>query len=152
LKQVHSKLHHKTPGWVSDGAVFHIRIRIDASSPAPLTIPDLAAKLLGSVRFYDEQGRWYAHLVLLMPDHLHGLLSFDLRSESMARVVGDWKRYHALRDGVRWQDGFFDHRMRNCDEFDEKASYIRMNPVRGQLCQTPEAWPFVLDRRTLDQT
>ena len=144
--QFHGKLYHKTPPWVDDGAIFHIRIRVDAANALPLTEPCLAQRLLDSVRFYESRARWYPHLFLLMPDHLHALLGFDLRADSVAHIIGDWKGFHKRQNGVRWQENFFDHRIRDRAEFDEKASYIRMNPVRKRLCDATENWPFVVDR------
>jgi len=143
---MHGKLYHKTPAWVDAGAIFHIRIRVDDSNASSLTDSALAAKLLDSVRFYEDHARWYPHLFLLMPDHLHALLSFDLRADSITHVIADWKGFHKKRNGILWQDNFFDHRIRRREEFGEKAYYIRMNPVRKGLCSATENWPFVLDR------
>ena len=103
------KLYHKTPAWVSDGAIFHIRLRVNDSNALPLTEEHLAQELLGR----------------------------------------DWKAFHKRLNGVRWQENFFDHRIRNREEFDEKACYIRMNPARKGLCQTAEDWLFVLDRTSV---
>ena len=147
--KMHGKLYHKTPAWVVDGAIFHIRIRVDDSNSVPLTHEPLAERLLDSVRFYEESARWYPHLFLLMPDQLHALLAFDLRADSMAHVIGDWKGFHKRKNGVMWQENFFDHRIRHREECDEKAFYIRMNPVRKGLCQSAEDWRFVLDRTTM---
>jgi putative transposase len=88
--------------------------------------------------------RWYAWLFVLMPDHLHAILSFS-QDVSMSRVLGDWKKYHEHKTGICWQDGYFDHRLRSDDEFVEKAHYIRMNPVRAGLCALPTAWPWVAE-------
>lgn len=38
---------------------------------------------------------------------------------------------------------FFDHRLRNFRDEDEKISYILMNPVRQGLCERAEDWPWV---------
>lgn len=146
---IHSKLHHKTPPWVTDGTIFHIRIRVGEGNALPITDPPAAKGLLDSVRLYETKGRWYVHLFLLMPDHLHALLSFDLRHDAMSHVVADWKGFHSRKNGIGWQDNFFDHRIRSREEFDEKAHYIRMNPVRQGLCKAPEEWPFVVDRTTI---
>ena len=59
----------------------------------------------------------------------------------MSRVVGEWKRYQTRDMGIIWQDNYFDHRFRNDDEYIEKAHYIRMNPVRKELCVKSEEWP-----------
>jgi putative transposase len=53
--------------------------------------------------------RWHITLFLLMPDHLHALLSFA-RDESMSEVIRGWKRFHRRTNQVVWQEGYFDHR------------------------------------------
>jgi putative transposase len=78
-----------------------------------------------------------------MPDHLHAILSFPSET-AMSRVVGDWKRYQG-QHGIVWQQGYFDHRIRNGSQDVEKRQYIRMNPVRRELCRTPEEWAWVCE-------
>ena len=78
-----------------------------------------------------------------MPDHIHALLSFP-QSERMVKVVADWKRFVARQTGIEWQKGFFDHRLRHDESFEEKAQYIRMNPVRAGMARRSEEWPHVL--------
>lgn len=78
-----------------------------------------------------------------MPDHLHALLTF-LNDKAMGTVVASWKGYQAKHFGIKWQDNYFDHRIRNQGELQEKAAYIRLNPVRKNLCLTEEAWPWML--------
>jgi putative transposase len=77
-----------------------------------------------------------------MPDHLHALLAFP-SGQSMAKVMRDLKRYVAKQTGIEWQDGFFDHRLRQEESLEQKAGYIRMNPVRAGLVSEPEAWAYV---------
>ena len=101
-------------------------------------------RLLPSVTFYHEHAHWYAWLFVLMPDHVHALLSFEQKM-SMSRVLGEWKKYHERKTGVGWQDGYFDHRLRSEDEFIEKSSYIRMNPVRAGLCAAATDWPWIVE-------
>src|SRR6476620_3195816 len=103
------KLHHKTPSWVEDGAVFHVRVRAELGGKGDLIDRGHGSALLDSVRLYHQCGRWFCHLFLLMPDHCHALLAFP-REEAMSRVVGDWKRFHTQRLAVKWQEGYFDHR------------------------------------------
>jgi putative transposase len=143
----HGKLHHRTPGWVATGTRFHIRLRSEYGQ-RPLTNPELAAIFLRSAQYYHQEMRWYVWLFLLMPDHLHAILSFP-QEAAMGRVVGDWKRYLANETGVRWQDNYFDHRLRSEDEFIAKCHYIRMNPVRKGLCSQPEQWAWMLDLRSI---
>jgi REP element-mobilizing transposase RayT len=143
-KEYPSRLFHKTPSWVEDGAVFHIRIRCAAENEVVLIQPDIPEALLSSAGFYTEKERWFAHLFLLMPDHIHALISFP-EDQVMSRTVADWKRYQNKLHGICWQDNFFDHRIRNTAEYLEKAAYIRNNPVVKGLCADPESWPWVYE-------
>ena len=135
------RLHHKTPPWVEDRAIFHIRIRASTAQTRPLTNPDLAKPLLDSVAFYHRQQKWSCYLIVVLPDHLHGLFSFG-RTSGMARVIADWKRFHHRHTGIIWQDNFFDHRIRNAASFAETYAYIERNPVALELCASPDDWPY----------
>ena len=144
LKHYPDRLYHRVPGWVPLGSVFHIRIRTTPDQRPPLTDPTLAQTILESIQGYVEKDLWFAHLVLLMPDHLHGLLSFN-PEKGMSRVVGEWKKLHRRVNGIRWQENFFDHRIRSDEERVEKAAYVRRNPVVKGLCSREEDWPWVVD-------
>ena len=142
------RLHHTVPHWVEPGALFHIRIALDREKQQrPLTDPALARALLDSARFYEAKQRWHITLLLLMPNHLHAVLSFA-RSQSMSGIIGDWKRFHACNHAVVWQEGYFDHRLRT-DEHGEqlsaKMNYIRQNPVAAVCCYKSEDWPWIID-------
>ena len=110
-----------------------------------LAVTGIADWLHESVHFVQERGDWWAHLFLVMPDHIHALLSFA-RDADLRRSVTEWKRYAARMKGICWQRDFFEHRLRNDENQVEKAHYIRMNPVRGKLVDCPEDWPFVWPR------
>ena len=142
------RLHHTVPHGVEPGALFHIRIAVDREKEQkPLTDPALAQAILDSVRFYETKMRWHVTLFLLMPDHLHALLSFA-RDESMSEVIKDWKRFHTRINQIVWQEGYFDHRLRNDERGEQlstKMNYIRQNPMVAGLCAKAEHWPWVID-------
>jgi putative transposase len=149
-----SKLYHAVPGWVEDGATFHIRIALDRrTKQRPLTDPALAKALIESAKFYHGRQRWVITVLTLMPDHLHALLSFD-RDKSMSRVIGDWKHYHSHHHKIVWQKGYFDHRLRDDERGDQmsgKITYMRNNPVAAGLCSRAEDWPWWIERSALDE-
>lgn len=134
------RLRHDVPGWVKSGAVFHVRIRVSLEQVTLLTDEKLGAELLTAVRRYHELGRWWCRLVVLMPDHLHALVSFPENEAGLAGTVRDWKRGTARFQGVRWQDNFFDHRLRSEKEADEAWIYIANNPVVKGLVARAEDW------------
>ncbi len=130
--------------------MYHIRIRCDSTNIRDLTTPDVARAVLKTVAFYHQRQNWYARLFLLMPDHSHALISFP-PDKKMSLVVGKWKEYNNRSNGIFWQTDFFDHRIRNDSEFEEKAVYIRNNPVAKGLCAEPTDWPWMLDLNKVDQ-
>jgi len=136
------------PYWVEPGALFHIRIAlVRESKQCALTDSPLAQALLDSARFYEGKQRWHVTLLVLMPDHLHALLSFA-RDQSMSDIIGDWKRFHASKNGVVWQEGYFDHRLRpdeRGEQLSVKMNYMRQNPVAAGLCAKVEDWPWIID-------
>jgi putative transposase len=89
----------------------------------------------------ESNGDLLCRLVLAMPDHLHGLLSFP-GSKSMKSVISAFKSWLAKQQGIQWQRDFFDHRLRNEVSAAEKAKYIQMNPVRAGLAANPQDWPY----------
>jgi REP element-mobilizing transposase RayT len=142
------RLHHSVPRWVEPGALFHIRIAVDRSKEQKsLTNRSLAQAILDSAKFYEARMRWHITLFLLMPDHVHAVLAFP-RDKSMSEVIRDWKRFHKRANGVIWQEGYFDHRLRADErgtQLSTKLNYIRQNPVAAGLCARGEDWPWVID-------
>ena len=115
------RLRHEVPSWVGLGALFHVRMTVDRTTKAQSLIDSsLAQPLLESVALYENTRRWYVTIFLLMPDHLHAILSFA-PDQQMSRIIADWKGFHARRSRIKWQEGFFDHRLRN-DERGEQLS------------------------------
>jgi REP element-mobilizing transposase RayT len=143
------RLHHKVPHWVEPDALFHIRVAVDRpKSQRTLTDPLLGQAILDSAKFYEAKMRWHITLFLLMPDHLHALLSFA-RDTSMSEVIKDWKRFHKRTNNVMWQEGYFDHRLRADErgtQLSAKLNYIRQNPVAADLCARAEDWPWIIDQ------
>jgi len=143
------RLPHHIPHWVDPSqSIYHIRNRVHGATPCPLTDPHLARRLLDSVVFFGSHQRWWPHVFLLMPDHLHALLSFPA-TESMSRVIADWKRWHTKTNRVAWQEGFFDHRLRREESLEHAIEYIRKNPVARGLCTTIDDWPWRLSAQDM---
>ena len=77
-----------------------------------------------------------------MPDHLHALIAFPSVG-TMSAITRLWKGFLARQYKIRWQRDFFDHRIRNEESWQQKAHYIRQNPVRARLVQEAANWPYV---------
>jgi len=142
------KLPHEIPSWVKQGARHFITINCKQRTGDPLLASDIPQTLLNSAAHYEQVGRWYLWLMVVMPDHLHFIATFKL-DRGIQDIVKAWKSHQAKQLGIDWQSGFFEHRLRDEKEFDEKSHYVRWNPVWKGLAQSPEKWPFVLDRTAL---
>ena len=144
-----SRLRHEVPHWVEQGAWFHIRIALDRSIQQRMLSEDgLAQPLLESATFYQINQLWHIGIFLLMPDHLHAVISFG-REKKMSGLIRDWKRFHARKHSVLWQEDYFDHRLRNderADQLSSKINYIRQNPVVAGLCNTADDWKWKIDQ------
>ncbi len=101
---------------------------------------DCAQKIIESAVYYHRIQRWHLHLIVIMPDHLHLLASFP-SAPGLRATVGAWKSFTAKAGGFSWQTDFFEHRLRAGESFEEKAHYVRMNPVRAGLCEDWAEWP-----------
>ncbi len=76
-----------------------------------------------------------------MPDHLHLLVAIP-PDKILSQVVGLWKRAISRKLSIPWQRSFFDHRLRNEENFGDKCEYILHNPVRAGLVERAEDWPY----------
>ena len=134
-------LSHQIPGWIKTDAVFFVTICCQPRGLNQLCYESVAAVLFEAIEFRNRTDRWFAHLVLLMPDHLHALILLG-RDGDLKKEVSNYKEITAKRAGVVWERDFFDHRLRTNESFREKADYILMNPVRKGLVESPEQWPY----------
>jgi REP element-mobilizing transposase RayT len=85
---------------------------------------------------------------VIMPDHAHLFVAFPATGITLSQWIKSLRSVlgkELLRLGFQkphWQEGFFDHLLRNSESYAEKWEYVRMNPVRAGLCRKPEDWPF----------
>ncbi len=135
-------LSHSVPPWARGNTVFFLTICCRERGANQLCCPSVAAVIWGAIAHRQGANRWFVHVALLMPDHLHALILFP-RDEDMRRVVSNFKEITAKRAGIVWQRDFFDHRLRDGESWREKWDYIAMNPVRKGLIDDPARWPYV---------
>ena len=82
-----------------------------------------------------------------MPDHVH-LIVCGGPSFELGPWIGSLKQFLArsaqrrLSDGQIWQEGSFDHLLRNDERMCEKWEYIQDNPSMAGLERAADDWPF----------
>ena len=141
---------HNPPDWVNPDAMFFITINCHSRGFIQLTENGTPQQVFTAIETYVGLQRWWPVMLILMPDHLHLLASFPWNfPNTMGNVIQDWKRYLARNAGIRWQRDYFDHRIRNEADLQDKWEYMRDNPVKAGLVEDFNHWPHVWfpDRR-----
>ena len=94
-----------------------------------------------------EKYKFNLYSFCLMPDHFHGLIGIGESNLTLGRICGDFKslstrEFWKFYDGKLWQRQFFDHKIRNEQDFAETVKYIRMNPVEAKLVDDWKNWEW----------
>ena len=85
---------------------------------------------------------------VIMPEHIHAFVGEgNLARYRLENWVAAWKSFISRRwpnvyEKPIWQRSFWDRQIRSGDQYDEKWLYVRNNPVRHGLVETPDQWPF----------
>jgi putative transposase len=138
-----TRLQHSIPSWVQDGSVYFITINAVQRHINQLAKPVIAEAIKDSIQVYKDAHKWHPKLVVIMPDHLHMLVSLNTAHSSIRQIISPWKSYLKRSQLIEWQEGFFEHRIRDRVSLEEKEQYLRMNPVRAGLVEDPEEWPYL---------
>lgn len=82
-----------------------------------------------------------------MPDHVHLLLEATSANSDLRRMMNSWKQRtgysHARASCARlWQNGYYDHVLRQDDELLTVIAYLLANPLRASLVQNVADYPF----------
>jgi REP element-mobilizing transposase RayT len=135
-----SRLRHNTPGWV-DNPEYFITLACKPRGLNQLCHPAVAKVIFESILHRQQRRIWQWELIMLMPDHLHGIVLIP-DSSDLEESIRNWKRWITSKAGIQFQEGFFDHRLRGMASALEKWQYINENPVRAGLVSGPEKWPY----------
>ncbi len=91
--------------------------------------------LLDVLRSDREKGRYCLHAWVVMPDHVHLVLTpaEDVSLEKAIQYIecGFSFRLKSVREV--WQQGYTEHRIRDAEDFERHVEYIVRNPVRAGL-------------------
>ncbi|MEB3179970.1 MAG: transposase [Nostocaceae cyanobacterium] len=139
----------RLPHWELDGAVYFITF--NTWEKLELCV-EARQVVFNSCLFFNHK-RYKIFTLVIMPDHVHMLIQPWLKSEreywSLSSIMNSIKGYSSKQIptvmkhiGTVWQDERYDHIIRNDQEFHNTWEYIRQNPVKAGLSDTPEDYPF----------
>ena len=105
-----------------------------------------AGLMVDVLKHYGGTG-YVLHAYVVMPDHLHVLLTpVEAIEKSVQLIKGGFsfrtKREHGM-NGEVWQQGFTDHRIRDSEDWERHLNYIRLNPVEARLVEDSVLYEWV---------
>lgn len=129
-----------------DDSYNHLESEISLISPN--TIAQVLRELLLSFR--DEL--YYLYAFTIMPNHVHILLKPNIINGGSVPVANIIRRIKGAsarkinlilrREGTLWFREYYDRCARNQQELINIVEYIRQNPVKAKLVNTPELWEW----------
>src|ERR1700722_2117201 len=111
-------------------------------------VPEILTILIECLLRYRDQGAYLLHEIVVMPNHLHLLLtpSGETSLEKAMQFVkgGSSHEIHRQREHKMqiWQAGFHEQTVRDVRDYRSKVDYIHMNPVHSHLAERPDDWPY----------
>ena len=107
----------------------------------------LAEAALECLRELRGELGFYVYAYCLMPDYFHALVGLGESQKTLGEICGRFKSlsnraYWQWHEGRLWQRQFFDHIIRNEDDYFETVEYIKLNPVRKGLVEIWNQWPY----------
>ncbi|MFI4892252.1 MAG: REP-associated tyrosine transposase, partial [Phycisphaerales bacterium JB058] len=137
------------PHWQLGGSTYFVTFRIKSGE-----LSDSERQQVLDACFHWHDKRITTHLAVVMPDHVHLIITPKQRDDGMwwrlEDILHSIKSYtaneiHSARNasGSLWQDEYFDRIIRDQDEFVEKWNYILNNPVKAGLALRVGEYRFV---------
>jgi putative transposase len=90
------------------------------------------------------RGRYQLHAWVIMPDHLHLLLTPGWKTtleKAMQFIKGGFS-YQMKSARPTWERSFTEHRVRDQTDFQHHLHYIEQNPVQASLSATAIEYKF----------
>jgi putative transposase len=106
-------------------------------------VPANAELFLETLQHYRREGHYKLHAFVVMPDHIHLILT--PQAITLERAVGLIKGGFSHRLASKfpvWQRGFTDHRIRDEDDLDTRRAYLYNNPVRAGVALAAELYRY----------
>jgi len=106
---------------------------------------EAACDLLVDVfQHYRSQGKYLLHDFVIMPDHIHTLITPapEISLEKAVQFIKGGFSFRLKSKMPVWQPSFTNHRIQESEDFERHREYIRMNPVRAGLVGKVEDYSY----------
>jgi valyl-tRNA synthetase len=105
---------------------------------------EIASSVQEALQHFDGQ-RYDLIAWCIMPNHVH-VIGRPFEGHDLADILHSWKSFTAKQankqlgtSGSFWQDEYYDHVIRDEEDFNRHLSYLLQNPEKAGL----KAWPWV---------
>ena len=108
----------------------------------------IAGLFLDTLFSYRDQQKFQLHEFVIMPNHVHLLITPNetITIERATQFIKGGFSHRVKKElGISseiWQRGYVDHRVRDASDYRQHREYIRANPVRARLVETPEEYRY----------
>jgi len=106
--------------------------------------PKVAELVANALKHFDGE-RYDLIAWAVMPNHVHAIVK-PYQGIELPDILGSWKSYTANkanellgRTGAFWQTEYYDHLIRDQEDFDHQVNYVLSNPHKAGLSD----WPWV---------
>jgi putative transposase len=109
-----------------------------------LQVTATAELLEQTILDYRSQGKFLLHAFVIMPDHLHALITPapDVSLEKAMQFIKGGFSFRLKSKLDVWMRSFNESQIMDKEKFSNCVRYIEENPVRRGLVSTPQAHPF----------
>jgi len=96
---------------------------------------------------YRQENKYLLHEFVLMPDHLHLLITPTgiTLERALQLIKGGYSFQMGKEFGMKreiWQTSFVDRRVRDAAEYENFRNYIHQNPVKRSLVKVARDYPY----------
>ena len=109
--------------------------------------PEIAKILADAIKHFDGS-RYHLYAWCVMPNHVH-LVFRTIQRHKLDDILHSWKSYTAHeinktlgKEGRVWQREYYDHLVRNQEEFENMIQYTLNNPSKANLKNWQWVWAF----------
>jgi putative transposase len=100
--------------------------------------------MVSTLEAYRVQGKFALHAFVVMPDHVHVLLTpaHHVSLEKALQFIKGGFSFRLKSPSEVWERGHFDKRVPDCAAYEACLVYIDQNPVKERLSTVASDYPF----------
>ncbi len=107
-----------------------------------------AARIVEEALIHFDGERYRLLAWVVMPNHVH-VVAEQVNGWPLGKIVHSWKSFTAKKcnevlgmSGAFWARDYFDRFVRNSEQLEATVRYVHENPVKAELVERAEQWPW----------